>query len=77
MSQRGGLRLVFGSSLAALVLGFMWGALFAGVPYPDGTPEQNARFAFHANAATVLMAIGIVLFIIGMVANLMRDSVPE
>jgi len=34
--------------LAGLVAGFLYGVLFAGIPYPDPTPELAARYALHS-----------------------------
>jgi len=56
---------VLSSGFVALLVGFLWGALFAGVPYQDATPEQNASFSFHSNVAFGLMVLGVCLLVLG------------
>lgn len=61
---RPGLRAGMFVGLAAGVAGFLWGALLAGVPYQDATPEQAARFAFHAQGSLWLMGLGVAVFLV-------------
>jgi hypothetical protein len=41
--------IVAGVALASA--GFLYDVAFAGIPYPDPTPEQQASWAFHADVA--------------------------
>lgn len=49
-------------------VGFLYGALLVGVPYPDATPEMIRREAFHLAVSDWGMAIGGCLTLCGMVA---------
>ena len=61
--------------LAGLLLfsaGFVYDALFAGMPYQDPTPALEASYAFHAHIANVLNWLGAMLFALGALAGIMR-----
>ena len=65
-------RLLVVGGLALGVVGFLWGGMFAGVPYQDATAEQEASFAFHANVAFSLMGLGLGLLSCGLVGRILR-----
>ena len=54
--------------LAGLVLvlaGFVYELVFNNIPYPDPTPEIEARVAFHAMVASLLYLSGLLLILAG------------
>jgi hypothetical protein len=56
-----------------LVLGgFAYDVLCAGIPYQDPTPEQSARYAYHARVASCLRGAGLAALLAGAVAGLVR-----
>lgn len=62
-----GLRTLALFGFAMTIVGFLWGGLFAGVPYQDPTPEQQANHAFHANGGFWLFCFGLALAVLGCV----------
>ena len=58
--------------LAVAIVGFIWGALMAGVPYQEPTIEQRASYAFHSNGAFGLMCVGGTLMLLGMAGYAFR-----
>jgi len=59
------LRAIVLSGVAATMVGFLWGALLAGVPYQDPTPEQRSSYAFHSNGSFGLMSAGVAISLFG------------
>ena len=51
-----------------LLVGTVYGVLFAGVPYPDPTPEQQARYEYHYSVFSRLFDVGAVVFLAGLLA---------
>jgi hypothetical protein len=60
----GGVLIVFG--------GFIYDVMFAGIPYQDPTPEMSARYAHHAHVASLIRWLGVVVFLGGVVAGIIR-----
>lgn len=48
-----------------MVGGFVYDALFAGIPYQDATPEMQARYDHHADVAAKMMRTGFVTLVTG------------
>ncbi len=55
-----------------LVAGFVYDALFAGIPYQDPTPEMTASYEHHSAIATVMYLCGALIFVAGLMAFLLR-----
>lgn len=62
--------------LAALIGGFCYDVIFAGIPYQDPTPEIEQRYEFHSQAAfylemagALILAIGCLLWLAGLVCT--------
>jgi len=49
--------------MAMVLGGFAYDLMFAGLPYPDPTPEQQARWAFHQTVADWIMLAGLGLLL--------------
>lgn len=46
------------SGVTLVCAGFLYDLAFAGIPYPDPTPEQQATWAFHADVAGRIRLVG-------------------
>lgn len=66
------LRVLVSLGFVAVIAGFLWGALLAGVPYQDGTPEQDASFSFHANVAFGVMCLGFSVLVVGLAGFMLQ-----
>jgi hypothetical protein len=44
--------------ILTLLFGFAWQVAFAGIPYPDPTPELAARYTLNTGIAHILYGIG-------------------
>jgi cytochrome bd-type quinol oxidase subunit 2 len=64
MTSRGLIKLIC-TGFASQLLGFIWGGVFAGVPYQEGTKEQDAHYLFHASVGLGFIGIGMILMLIG------------
>ena len=60
----GGVLVVFG--------GFIYDVMFAGIPYQDPTPEMSESYAHHAGIASMIRWCGVVVFLFGVVAGVIR-----
>jgi hypothetical protein len=50
--------------LLILIAGFLYFVTFAGLPYPDPTPELKAEWKYHENLSWIILKIGgFVLFV--------------
>lgn len=56
----------------ALLAGFVYDVLFAGIPYQDPTAELAARYAFHSGVAATIRATGGVLLGAGMLTLIVQ-----
>ena len=54
--------------LIIIFSGFVYDVLFAGIPYPDPTPQMLASYNFHAQIASIIRWGGAVICIIAGVA---------
>jgi hypothetical protein len=62
--------------------GFLYGVLFAGVPYQDPTPEMSTSYSRHSRVASVTCLLGVGTFLLGCAAGMIRlasihGSVPS
>lgn len=53
--------------IAVFLLGFLYDARFAGLPYQDPTPEMQANWLFHGKVAGRIMWAGTVILLAGCV----------
>lgn len=51
--------------IGLVLAGFIYDALFAGIPYQDPTPALTASYNFHSQIASAICGSGIGIFIIG------------
>jgi hypothetical protein len=51
-----------------VISGFVYDAMFAGIPYQDPTPELQARYDFHSSVAGVFYQAGVMLFLVGLLS---------
>ena len=58
--------------IVLVIAGFIYDVLFAGIPYPDPTPELAARYAYHASIAAAIRWCGGAIFLAGLFARLIR-----
>ena len=50
--------------LIIIISGFIYDVIFAGIPYPDPTPELAAKYALHSQIAAIIRWSGFGLSII-------------
>ena len=55
-----------------MLAGFLYGVIFAGIPYPDPSPAQQAAFGRDSALSDGLMAGGAGLTLLGLVWRLVR-----
>jgi hypothetical protein len=53
--------------LVLIVAGFVYDLAFAGIPYQDPTPEMQADWSFHSRLGGWIEAIGMAVFLVGLV----------
>ena len=58
--------------VAVLFVGFVYDAVFAGIPYQDPTPELAAAYAFHSDVASAIRWVGVALVLLGSALGLVR-----
>ena len=54
--------------LLIVITGIIYGAVFAGIPYQDPTPEMQASWNFHNGVAKLMFRTGCITLIIGFLA---------
>ena len=54
--------------LLILIAGFLYFVTFAGLPYPDPTPELQAQWQYHENISWIILKIGGFVLFIGLIA---------
>jgi hypothetical protein len=54
--------------LLILIAGFLYFVTFAGLPYPDPTPELQAEWKYHENISWIILKIGGFVLFIGLIA---------
>jgi hypothetical protein len=54
--------------LLILIAGFLYFVTFAGLPYPDSTPELQAEWNYHENISWIILKIGGFVFLVGLLA---------
>lgn len=58
--------------LIVLISGFIYDLIFAGIPYPDPTPELAAKYALHSQIASIIRWSGFGIWIFGGVTVIIR-----
>lgn len=51
--------IVMACGAGLVVAGFVYDLLFAGLPYPDPTPAQQAQWLLHNARAEIVIALGL------------------
>lgn len=69
--RRTGLILVL-AGLALMLAGFAYAMIFAGIPFPDPTPEMAADYARQLAIADGLALAGLIVFAAGAIWGLVR-----
>lgn len=46
------------SSIIVILLGIVYGSMFAGIPYQDPTPKMSADYDFHLSVSGIIVLIG-------------------
>ncbi len=64
--------LLAAAGLFLLLSGFVYDVMFAGIPYQDPTPEMSARYAHHARIASSTYWLGFGVFLLGLLAGIVR-----
>ncbi|WP_201750216.1 hypothetical protein [Tautonia marina] len=54
--------------------GFAYDLAFAGIPYPDPTPEMAARYRFHSRIASAAEWSGAAVVLVGMLSLALRAA---
>jgi hypothetical protein len=54
--------------LLILIAGFLYFVTFAGLPYPDPTPELQAAWNYHENISWIILKIGGFVLFVGLLA---------
>ena len=54
--------------LLILIAGFLYFVIFAGLPYPDPTPELQAEWNYHENISWIILKIGGFVLFVGLLA---------
>jgi hypothetical protein len=67
--------IVIAAGLFLLVGGFIYDAMFAGIPYQDPTPEMLARYNHHSRIASTIQGSGFGIFLFGLLASIIRRAV--
>jgi len=70
-------RFLIASSLIVILVGFVYGSIFAGIPYPDPTPEMSARYAFHSSISNTILVIGLGALLIGIVGGIAKFTLKN
>lgn len=58
-----------------LIGGFVYDVIFAGIPYPDPTPELLASYNKHASIASVIRWSGVIIALAGCLFLILRGFV--
>jgi hypothetical protein len=64
--------LLVATGLAVFVGGFAYDVAYAGIPFPDPTPEMAADFAYHARVASLIRWAGLGLLLSGAATSVVR-----
>jgi hypothetical protein len=54
------------TGLCLLIGGFVYEAIFNGLPYPDPTPEMSAQWALNETVASIFYRAGLLVIAAGM-----------
>jgi len=60
-------RLLVVGGLIVILFGFIYGLIFAGIPYQDPTPEMSANYDFHFSVSNIILVIGFGALLLGMI----------
>jgi len=67
------LLIMFGVLLISV--GFIYDLLFAGIPYQDPSPAQQARWGFHKQVSSNVMTVGLLLALSGVLVAVWKSLV--
>jgi hypothetical protein len=65
-------RLLVVGGLIIILFGFVYGSIFAGIPYQDPTPEMSANYDFHFSVSNIILVIGFGTLFLGMVGAVVK-----
>jgi len=65
-------RLLVVGGLILIVFGFVYGSIFAGIPYQDPTPKMSANYDFHFSVSNIIVVIGLGALLVGMVGAVVK-----
>ena len=54
------------------MVGVVYDVVFAGIPYPDPTPEMAAAYARHAGVAATIRWVGLGVVLAGVAGSVVR-----
>jgi hypothetical protein len=54
--------------LLTMITGFVYFVTFAGLPYPDPTPELQAEWKYHENISWIILKVGGFVLFVGLLA---------
>ena len=60
------------SGIIVILFGFVYGSIFAGIPYQDPTPEMSANYNFHSRVSNIILVIGLGSLFLGMLGALVK-----
>ena len=60
------------SGIIVILFGFVYGSIFAGIPYQDPTPEMSANYNFHSIVSNIILVIGLGSLFLGMLGALVK-----
>jgi hypothetical protein len=64
--------LVMAAGVGIFMFGFLYDVLYAGIPYPDPTPELAAKYAWHSRIAGNFYLLGVATVGLGTIAGIVR-----
>lgn len=57
--------LLVAASLIVILIGFVYGSIFAGIPYQDPSPDMSANYNFHVSVSNIILVIGLCTLFLG------------
>jgi hypothetical protein len=64
--------ILISAGLLLILGGFIYGGLYAGVPYQDPTQEMADSYSRHVYISTTIVSCGVGTFLFGVMAGLSR-----
>ncbi len=59
-------RLLIIIGIVVILFGFVYGSIFAGIPYQDPTAEMSAHYDFHFRISNIILVSGFIALLLGM-----------